>query len=110
MENIMKTLITLGLAGFFLFALAIDTTAVAQDKTKTTLNGPRNQGKIRPNFVDANNDGICDHQADGTQVREHKQLRDGSCGVTPAPGTNNGTGTGNATGTGNGKGFRGGRK
>ena len=101
----MKHLITLGIAGLLLFALSVDNTAMAQDKTKTQLNGQGNQGKIRPNFVDANNDGICDNQGTGTPVRQHKQLRDGSCGVTPAP-----AGEGTGSGTKSGKGFRGGRK
>ncbi|MBI5645916.1 MAG: hypothetical protein HY962_03215 [Ignavibacteriae bacterium] len=105
----MKHLITLALAGILLVGLAADNSAFAQNngKGKASLNGQGNQGKVRPNFVDANGDGICDNQVDGTCVKTQKRLRDGSCGITPAPAggtTNSGTGTGTS------RGFRGGRK
>ncbi len=101
----MKTLISLSTAGLLLLGLAISTPAEAQEKPKdrTTLNGNGNQGKVRPNFVDENNDGICDNQGEGTPIRDRKRLRDGSCGQTPAP-------AGTQTQTGGGRGQRGGRK
>lgn len=99
----MKTTLTLAAAALLFVGLTASQPAMSQDKGgKTTQNGNRNQGKVRPNFVDANGDGICDNngtgtcQGDGTGTGTgiRKRLRDGSCGTgtgTPATGTTTGT-------------------
>ncbi len=96
----MKRFLSLSPLALLALGLLIATPASAQDKPGTCNgtgqrlgqgrgNGQGNQGKVRPNFVDANGDGVCDHVADGTSRR---RLRDGSCGNTPKA---DGTGRGN---------------
>lgn len=99
----MKTTLTLAAAALLFIGLTASQPAMSQDKGgQTTQNGNRNQGKVRPNFVDANGDGICDNNGTGNGTRQgngtgngiRKRLRDGSCGTgtgTPATGTNTGT-------------------
>jgi hypothetical protein len=108
-ERIMKTTLILALVGMLFIGLTASQTATAQSKGgSTTQNG--NHGKVRPNFVDANGDGICDNAGtpghgtgtgvcDGTGAGRHggngtgtctgtgtrQRLRDGSCGITPSP-------------------------
>jgi hypothetical protein len=106
-EQIMKKIFAYGATAVLLFGLGFAQPAMSQDKgaTKATQNGNRNQGKIRPNFVDANGDGICDNAGTGggtgvctgtgagsgkgtgvcNGTGQRLRLRDGSCGITPAP-------------------------
>lgn len=98
----MKTTLSLAAAALLLVGLTVSQPAMSQDKGgQTTQGGNRNQGKVRPNFVDANGDGICDNNTTGTcqgggtgtGTGIRKRLRDGSCGTgtgTPATGTNTG--------------------
>ena len=112
----MKHFMTFALAAAVLFGLTL-TQVYAQDGGGA---GKKNQGQVKPNFVDEDGDGICDNNpgnGTGTAVEQrkgqsgqgqggngtgsgngagqHKRLRDGSCedGGTPtaAPGTATGT-------------------
>ncbi len=101
----MKTTLSLAAAALLFVGLTISQPAMSQDKGgKSTQTGNRNQGKVRPNFVDANGDGICDNNGTGTCTGSGKgtgtgtgtrqRLRDGSCGTgtgTPATGTTTGS-------------------
>jgi hypothetical protein len=100
----MKKLMTFALATAVLLGLTLTQVTYAQDNGGA---GKRNQGQVKPNFVDEDGDGICDNNAGngtGTAICNeegkgqgqgngsgngsglHKRLRDGSCedGGTPA--------------------------
>ena len=97
----MKTLISILTLAVFVAFMASDASAQSQEKkvrnqAKTaTVQGQNQTHTPGPNFIDADNDGICDNLENGTPIR--KRLRDGSCGNTP---NENCTGTGTGTGTG----------
>ena len=89
----MKKLLSISSLSLLVLGLTFATPASAQQKPGTcdgtgqrlgqgkgAGNGTGNQGKVRPNFVDADGDGVCDHVKDGTS---RQRLRDGSCGNTP---------------------------
>lgn len=105
----MKSILHITTLAVVLFSFLLASNAVAQDKTqaqKGKANATQQQAKTGPNFVDNDGDGICDNQGTGvgrqqrqgkgqgtgtgecTGDHQRKRLRDGSCGQTPATGTN----------------------
>lgn len=101
----MKHLTTFALSAVVLIALTLTQVSYAQNNPQGK---PQNRGQVKPNFVDANGDGICDNNTSGTctggqcgkmgqgsgtctgggtctgtgtRLRQH--LRDGSCGQVP---------------------------
>ncbi len=99
----MKQLTTFALSAIVLIALTLTQVSYSQNNPQGK---PQNRGQVKPNFVDANGDGICDNNTTGTclggkagkggngtctgagtctgtgtRLRQH--LRDGSCGQVP---------------------------
>lgn len=106
----MKSIFSLAIAAIVLFGIGLSQPAMAQNGGGKGLG---NKGTVHANFVDANGDGICDNFGTGTckgtgtctgtgkgtgtgtgkgtgtcnGTGQRLRLRDGSCGITPAPPT-----------------------
>lgn len=96
----MKHLFSFTAAAVLLLGIAFTQPAMSQDG-KGKGAGKGNMGQVRPNFVDANGDGICDNAGTGACKGNGTGVCDGT-----GKGAGTGTGTGNGTGVCNGTGQR----